>query len=118
MNSANWAASRSHSVAELRAARRRYLISVMTIGQVEEVVEGKGGLIEAGDAEPQRIALCTSTCEPDRIEALAARAAARGFAFLDTPVSGTSQQVARGEGFGLVAGDGARPPRPPRPCST
>lgn len=93
------------SVAEVARRAPIYLISVMTIAQVEEVVEGESGLIVSGGSNSQRIALCTSTCEPARIEALAARAAARGFAFLDTPVSGTSQQVARGEGFGLVAGD-------------
>jgi putative dehydrogenase len=93
------------SVADVARRAQRYLISVMTIGQVEEVVEGKGGLIEAGDQKAERIAFCTSTCEPDRVAGLAARAAARGFTFLDTPVSGTSQQVARGEGLGLVAGD-------------
>jgi 3-hydroxyisobutyrate dehydrogenase-like beta-hydroxyacid dehydrogenase len=93
------------SIAEVARRCQIYLIAVMTIGQVEEVVEGKGGLIEASDANAPRIALCTSTCEPDRIEALAARAAARGLAFLDTPVSGTSQQVLRGDGYGLIAGD-------------
>ncbi len=92
-------------MAEVARRCERYLIAVMTIGQVEEVVEGAGGLIDAGNAETPRIALCTSTCEPDRIEALAARAAARGLAFLDTPVSGTSQQVLRGDGYGLIAGD-------------
>jgi putative dehydrogenase len=73
---------------------------------VEQVVEGPGGLLDSGSAET-RVAMCTSTCEPDRIEALAGRAAARGLAFLDTPVSGTSQQVLRGEGYGLIAGDKA-----------
>ncbi len=93
------------SVAEVARRCQIYLVAVMTIGQVEEVVEGKDGLIEAGDAKAPRIAMCTSTCEPDRIEALAARAAARGLAFLDTPVSGTSQQVLQGDGYGLIAGD-------------
>jgi len=95
------------SVAEVAARCQRTLIAVMTTTQVEEVVEGKDGLIEAGDAKISRIAMCTATCEPDRIEALAARAAARGFAFLDTPVSGTSQQVLRGDGYGLIAGNQA-----------
>jgi 3-hydroxyisobutyrate dehydrogenase len=93
------------SVAEVGRRADLYLIAVMTIAQVEEVVEGKGGLVESGDQKAERIALCASTCEPDRVASLAARAAARGFTFLDTPVSGTSQQVARGEGLGLVAGD-------------
>ncbi len=92
------------SVAEVARRAPLTLIAVMTIAQVEDVVEGKGGLIESTDAGTRPAALCTSTCEPDRIEALAARAAARGFAFLDTPVSGTSRQVLDGDGFGLIAG--------------
>lgn len=95
------------SIAEVAQRASIYLVAVMTIAQVEEVVEGKGGLIQAANLATRPIALCASTCEPSRIEALAGRAAARGFAFLDTPVSGTSQQVARGDGLGLVAGDKA-----------
>ncbi len=95
------------SVAAVARRCPHVLIAVMTMAQVEQVVEGPGGLIEAGDGAAQRIAMCTSTCEPDRIEALAARAAPRGLAFLDTPVSGTSQQVLRGDGYGLIAGDKA-----------
>jgi len=93
------------SVAEVAARCQRTLIAVMTTAQVEQVVEGKDGLIEAGDAKLSRVAMCAATCEPERIEALAARAAALGLAFLDTPVSGTSQQVLRGDGYGLIAGD-------------
>jgi 3-hydroxyisobutyrate dehydrogenase-like beta-hydroxyacid dehydrogenase len=48
-----------------------------------------------------------STCDPDRIGALAGRAAAAGIALLEVPVSGTSTQVARGDGVALVAGDAA-----------
>lgn len=94
------------AVTSVAAVARRcevVLIAVMTVAQVEEAVEGPGGLIETGGIV--RIALCTSTCDPDRIEALAGRAAARGLAFLDTPVSGTSRQVLQGDGFGLIAGD-------------
>jgi 3-hydroxyisobutyrate dehydrogenase-like beta-hydroxyacid dehydrogenase len=93
------------SVAEIGQHCRISLIAVMTTAQVEAVVEGEGGLIASGGEA--RIALCTATCEPDRIAALAGRAAARGFAFLDAPVSGTSQQVLQGDGYGLIAGDAA-----------
>ena len=51
--------------------------------------------------------LCTSTCDPDRIAALAARVAPKGIRFLETPVSGSSGQVSRGEGTGLIGGDPA-----------
>ncbi len=93
------------SISEVACRAPLALIAVMTTAQVEDVVEGQGGLIESASPGTQPIALCTSTCEPDRIEALANRAATRGFTFLDTPVSGTSRQVLDGEGFGLIAGD-------------
>lgn len=93
------------SVAEVARRAPLTLIAVMTIAQVEEVVEGKGGLIESASPGTQPMALCTSTCDPGRIEALAERATQRGFIFLDTPVSGTSKQVLEGDGFGLIAGD-------------
>ena len=48
--------------------------------------------------------LCTSTCDPDRIAALGARVADR-LRFLETPVSGTSEQVRQGDGVGLIGGD-------------
>jgi 3-hydroxyisobutyrate dehydrogenase-like beta-hydroxyacid dehydrogenase len=51
--------------------------------------------------------LVASTCDPGRIAALAARVAPRGVRLLETPVSGTSAQVARGEGVGLIGGDAA-----------
>ena len=49
--------------------------------------------------------IATSTCDPDRIAALAARVTPRGLHFLEAPVSGTSEQVRRGEGVGLIGGD-------------
>jgi 3-hydroxyisobutyrate dehydrogenase-like beta-hydroxyacid dehydrogenase len=51
--------------------------------------------------------LCGSTCDPDRIAALGARATERGLRFLETPVSGTSQQCREGLGTGLIGGDPA-----------
>lgn len=96
------------SVAEIGSACRRVLISVYDTDQVEAVVAGEGGLLGALPTDAgRRFALSASTCEPDRIAALAARAAARGLTLLDTPVSGTSDQLAKGEGVGLLGGDGA-----------
>jgi 2-hydroxy-3-oxopropionate reductase len=48
--------------------------------------------------------LVTSTCDPDRIAALGARVGDR-LRFLETPVSGTSEQVRQGDGVGLIGGD-------------
>jgi len=52
-----------------------------------------------------KIVLCASTCDPERIAALGQRAATRGLRLLETPVSGASGQVSRGEGVGLIGGD-------------
>jgi 3-hydroxyisobutyrate dehydrogenase-like beta-hydroxyacid dehydrogenase len=75
------------------------VLAVFNTDQVEEVVER--------DLLPSvsgKIVLCTSTCDPDRIVGLGARVAER-LRFLETPVSGTSEQVRRGEGVGLIGGD-------------
>jgi 3-hydroxyisobutyrate dehydrogenase-like beta-hydroxyacid dehydrogenase len=48
-----------------------------------------------------------STISPGLTERLAQETEARGLAFLDCPVSGTSAMVARGEGMLLVGGDAA-----------
>jgi 3-hydroxyisobutyrate dehydrogenase-like beta-hydroxyacid dehydrogenase len=78
-------------------------IAVFTTEQVEAVVAGPGGLL----GSTARIGICTSTCDPDRVGRLAQQVAPHGFALLEVPVSGTSTQVERGDGVGLVAGDQA-----------
>jgi len=82
------------------------LLSVLTISQVEDVLEGKGGL--AQNLSPSKgpyIVLCTITAEPEALIRLAQRVKGQEIEFLDTPVSGTSQQLLDGDGLGLVAGD-------------
>ncbi len=79
------------------------VLAVFSTDQVEDVVENT--LVPA--AGSGKIVLCTSTCDPDRIAALAARVAPKGIRFLETPVSGSSGQVSRGEGTGLIGGDPA-----------
>jgi 3-hydroxyisobutyrate dehydrogenase-like beta-hydroxyacid dehydrogenase len=80
------------------------LIAVLTTDQVEQVVQGPDGLLSLPSSPEPRVALCFATCDPERIAAVAERAAPR-LALLDTPVSGTSEQVLRGDGLGLIAGD-------------
>jgi 3-hydroxyisobutyrate dehydrogenase-like beta-hydroxyacid dehydrogenase len=77
------------------------VLAVFSTDQVEEVVEKM--LLPA--AKAGTIALCTSTCDPDRIEALGRRLAGGTLRFLETPVSGTSEQVRVGDGVGLIGGD-------------
>jgi 3-hydroxyisobutyrate dehydrogenase-like beta-hydroxyacid dehydrogenase len=75
------------------------VLCVFSTDQVEDVVERALAPDAAG-----KIVMVTSTCDPDRIAALAARVEGR-LRFLETPVSGTSEQVRRGEGVGLIGGD-------------
>jgi 3-hydroxyisobutyrate dehydrogenase-like beta-hydroxyacid dehydrogenase len=93
------------SIAELAQACDPILLAVFSTEQVEDVVEN--GLLPALGENSNALVLVASTCDPDRIAALAARVAPRGLRFLETPVSGTSAQVARGEGTGLIGGDPA-----------
>jgi 3-hydroxyisobutyrate dehydrogenase-like beta-hydroxyacid dehydrogenase len=79
------------------------LLTVFSTDQVEDVVEKE--ILPALTENVSPIVLCASTCDPDRIAALGGRVAAAGLRFLETPVSGTSAQVARGEGVGLIGGD-------------
>jgi 3-hydroxyisobutyrate dehydrogenase len=91
------------SIAEIARECDPILLAVFNTDQVEDVVEKQ--LLPAVGDHSGRIVLCASTCDPERIAALGARVAARGLRFLETPVSGTSAQVARGEGVGLIGGD-------------
>jgi 3-hydroxyisobutyrate dehydrogenase-like beta-hydroxyacid dehydrogenase len=94
------------SVADVARAADRILVSVFDTGQVEDVVEGKGGLAEvAAGTGSEKLVLVVSTCDPDRIARLAARLAGGPVHLLEAPISGTSAQVADGDGVGLVAGD-------------
>ena len=91
------------SVAAVAQDCETIVLAVFSTDQVEDVVERE--LLPAlGDASG-RIVLCASTCDPDRIARLARELAARGLRLLETPVSGSSGQVARGEGIALVGGD-------------
>lgn len=76
-------------------------LAVFSTDQVEQVVEQV--LLPA--VKPGTVVLCTSTCDPDRIEALGRRLAGGKLKFLETPVSGTSEQVRKGDGVGLIGGD-------------
>src|ERR1700680_2497085 len=75
------------------------VVAVFNTDQVEDVVEH--ALIPAASG---KIVLVTSTCDPDRIAALGARVGDR-LRFLETPVSGTSEQVRQGDGVGLIGGE-------------
>ena len=75
------------------------VVAVFNTEQVEDVIER--ALIPAAAG---KTVLITSTCDPDRIAALGARVGDK-LRFLETPVSGTSEQVRHGDGVGLIGGD-------------
>jgi 3-hydroxyisobutyrate dehydrogenase-like beta-hydroxyacid dehydrogenase len=92
---------RAASVADIAHDCDPIVLAVFSTDQVEDAVEH--ALLPAAAG---KIVISTSTCDPDRIAALAARVADR-LRFLEVPVSGTSAQVRQGDGVGLIGGDAA-----------
>jgi len=93
------------TIAELAAPARCVIIAVFSTDQVEDVIENH--LLPALGDGSHKIVLCMSTCDPDRVAALAGSVIPRGIRYLDVPVSGTSDQVRRGDGVALIGGDSA-----------
>jgi 3-hydroxyisobutyrate dehydrogenase-like beta-hydroxyacid dehydrogenase len=79
------------------------LLAVFDTGQVEDVVQN--ALLPALTPGVPKTGLVASTCDPDRIAALATRLAPRRLTLIETPVSGSSAQVKNGDGTGLIGGD-------------
>jgi 3-hydroxyisobutyrate dehydrogenase-like beta-hydroxyacid dehydrogenase len=101
-------AQAAQSIADVVRAANVIVLSVFNTDQVEQVVEQEILPLLGGETnKPGKIVLCTSTCDPDRVAALAARVIPQGLKFLETPVSGTSEQVRQGDGVGLIGGDAA-----------
>jgi 3-hydroxyisobutyrate dehydrogenase-like beta-hydroxyacid dehydrogenase len=94
------------SLAELVRTCSHFVLAVFNTDQVEAIIEGAQGLLALapGDAGPM-VVVCVSTCDPDRIAALFARIPAARLRFVESPISGTSEQTRRGEGLALVGGD-------------
>jgi 3-hydroxyisobutyrate dehydrogenase-like beta-hydroxyacid dehydrogenase len=54
--------------------------------------------------ETRPVAICTTTCAPDEIARIAARATGAGWVFVEAPISGTSTEVRNGTAIALLAG--------------
>src|SRR5262245_16280825 len=91
------------SLAEVATRCDPLVLAVYNTEQVEAVVEND--ILPAVGPRSGKIVLCASTCDPDRIAALAQRVAGHGLHLVETPISGTSEQVRKGEGVGLLGGD-------------
>ena len=96
------------ALADVAGACDFAVMAVFNTDQVEEVTAALQGLVftRPAGAVPLTV-LCVSTCDPDRIAALAARTPGERLRFVESPVSGTSDQTARGESLGLIGGDRA-----------
>jgi len=93
------------SLAEIAQGAEIIFTCVFDTAQTEDVVEN--GILPAMPAGARPLILAVSTCDPDRIAALAARVAPRGIRVMDTPVSGSSRTVQLGEGLALIGGEPA-----------
>jgi 3-hydroxyisobutyrate dehydrogenase-like beta-hydroxyacid dehydrogenase len=90
------------SPADVAAQTPRVILSLLTSDIVREVIEGTGGVSRA-DPLPGLI-IDTTTADPEASESQAAVLDARGIAYLDATLVGSSAQIARGEGVFLVGG--------------
>src|SRR5262245_5326014 len=98
----------ARSMGDLARGCDQVVLAVFNTDQVEQVLEGPQGLAAARPAgAAPLVAVCVSTCDPDRIASLAARLPAARVRLVEAPVSGTSEQTARGDALGLVGGEPA-----------
>ena len=93
------------SLDELARTCRTLVLAVFNTEQAESTCDALLAALPAED--PALTAICVSTCDPDRISALVQRLPAQRLRFIEMPVSGTSDQTARGDALGLVGGDPA-----------
>jgi 3-hydroxyisobutyrate dehydrogenase-like beta-hydroxyacid dehydrogenase len=96
----------ARSIAEAAADADAVFTILPSLASVEKVLIGTGGLVETAPAGATLIQM--STVSPELTRRLADCAAAKGLVFLDTPMSGTSVMVERGDCAIFVAGDRGR----------
>jgi 3-hydroxyisobutyrate dehydrogenase-like beta-hydroxyacid dehydrogenase len=94
------------SLVEAAAGADAVFTILPSLESVEATIVGAGGLIET--APRSCIVIQMSTISPALTRRLADAAAAKALGFLDTPMSGTSAMVERGDCTIFVAGDRAR----------
>ena len=91
------------SPAEMGAVVDSVGICVFDARGVDEVVFGANGLAET--MKPGTVIMMHSTVASDEVQALAAKAAERGFRMLDAPVSGGEPQALAGKLTVMIGGD-------------
>lgn len=93
------------SVGEIAEKCSKVVLAVFNTDQVEATVDALVAALPAG--KPPIIAVCVSTCDPDRISTLFSRTPAEKVRYVEAPVSGTSQQTETGDALGMIGGDPA-----------
>jgi 3-hydroxyisobutyrate dehydrogenase-like beta-hydroxyacid dehydrogenase len=91
------------SAAEVGRRASCVLLAVFDTHDVLQVLEGADGLLAAGHVVATVIDC--STGDPLALEALSSRLAQRGVAFIEAPLSGSSQQIAAGAATQLLGGE-------------
>jgi 3-hydroxyisobutyrate dehydrogenase-like beta-hydroxyacid dehydrogenase len=81
---------------------RRVIFSLFTAEQVQQVLDRMSGGLRAG-----QIVIDTSTSDPRKTTALGKQLAALGVEYLESPISGSSEQTRNHQSTALVAGDRA-----------
>ena len=81
----------------------RLFLSLMDTGIVRDVLEGDQGALRT--PSPPAYIIDTSTGDPDETIDIAAQLKAIGIFYLDSPISGSSEQIRRREGVVMVGGD-------------
>jgi L-threonate 2-dehydrogenase len=97
---------------------RAEVLGVQRAGTVREIADRCGCIVlavfDTSDVEQViaellpvaagRTLVCTTTCDPERIERIAGRVTQAGISLVEFPISGTSAQLRRGEAIGLLGG--------------
>jgi len=88
---------------EVSLEANRVILSLLDSNIVMEVVEGPNGLLQA-EKMPKYI-IDTTTGDPKKTEILAKKLLNRGIYFLDSTISGSSEQIQNRQGVFMVGGN-------------
>jgi 3-hydroxyisobutyrate dehydrogenase-like beta-hydroxyacid dehydrogenase len=93
----------AHDLLALGRACEQVVLAVFDTSGVIDVLESPAGLLQPGHIV--EAAIDCSTGSPEALEALAQRLAARGVDFIESPLSGSSEQIGAGEAVTLIGGE-------------
>src|ERR1700743_2866686 len=88
------------SAVQVIARCQTILVAIYNAGQIELLFDELGRKPHLGGA----VMVCNTTCAPEDILSIAARAADAGLGFVEAPISGTSAETRDGSALMLVAG--------------